>query len=214
MAWSAGLLLIAGWGIARGLAAFLAARDLRRFHEVEVTASSPPPLSATAAAPVVLETGPVDQRLWAEERVRAFARAAREPAPPPLAVLRIPKIGLEVPVLAGTEEWTLDRGVGWVEATARPGEPGNVAIAGHRDGFFRGLKEIRTGDAIEVATPGGRRSYRVDNIRIVRPDDVRVLEPTAAPTLTLITCYPFYFVGSAPKRYIVRATLAGTGPEG
>ncbi|HMK72412.1 MAG TPA: class D sortase, partial [Myxococcaceae bacterium] len=100
------------------------------------------------------------------------------------------------------------RAVGWVEGTARPGEPGNIGIAGHRDGFFRGLKDVRPGDALELAIPGGSRTYRIDRIRVVKPQDVRDLEPTTIPTVTLITCYPFYFVGSAPERYIVRATLA------
>jgi sortase A len=123
-------------------------------------------------------------------------------------VLRIPRIGLEVPVLAGTDEWTLDRGVGWIEGTTRPGEPGNVGIAGHRDGFFRGLKDVKSGDVIELATLTSRQNFRIEVIRIVSPADVQVLYPSPEPVLTLVTCFPFYFVGSAPERYVVRAVLS------
>jgi sortase A len=193
------------WGLARIVGGALEQRDLNRFRaaDAQVRAQAPP---APTLAPV--DPRAADQRLWAVERIHAYARALHDPGPSPLAVLRIPRIGLEVPVLAGTDEWTLDRAVGWVEGTARPGETGNVGIAGHRDGFFRSLKDVRPGDALELAIPGGSRSYRVDRIRVVHPHDVRDLESTALPTVTLITCYPFYFVGSAPERYIVRATLA------
>src|SRR6185503_18622734 len=100
---------------------------------------------------------------------------------------------------------TLDRGVGHIEHTAAPRSDGNSGIAGHRDGFFRGLKDIGSGDAIELETLGEREVYRVDRMWIVDPTDVSVLDPTPTPSLTLVTCYPFYFVGSAPQRYIVRA---------
>ena len=204
LAWGIGLLLLAVWGLGRVIGTALERRDLRRFRAAEAAAPAtlvpaPPSLSVDARA--------IDQSQWAEGRIRAYARALKEQGPNPLAVLRIPRIGLEVPVLAGTDEWTLDRGVGWVEGTARPGASGNVGIAGHRDGFFRGLKDLRVGDDIELATLEGRRSYQIADIRIVRPEDVEVLDPTPASTLTLITCYPFFVVGSAPQRYIVRATL-------
>lgn len=203
--WVLGIGLVAVWGLARVVGGALERSDLSRFREADarVRAQASP---APAFPPV--DARAVDQRLWAAERIHAYARTLQQPAPAPLAVLRIPRIGLEVPVLAGTDEWTLDRAVGWVEGTALPGEPGNVGIAGHRDGFFRGLKDVRPGDALELAIPGGSRSYRIERIRVVRPQDVRDLEQTAIPTVTLITCYPFYFVGSAPERYIVRATLA------
>ena len=123
----------------------------------------------------------------------------------PLGVLRIPHIRLEVPVLPGTGDAALDRGVGHIEGTAHPGTDGNSGIAGHRDGFFRGLKDVTPGDAIELATVRGTDVYRVDRIWVVDPEDVSVLDPTPTRALTLVTCYPFYFVGSAPKRFIVRA---------
>jgi len=125
----------------------------------------------------------------------------------PLAVLRIPKVHLEVPVLEGTDEFTLNRGVGRIAGTARPGQGGNIGIAGHRDGFFRPLKDISAGDSIELVTTSGTDRYAVDRVRITSPADVSALRPRAEPSLTLVTCYPFYFVGPAPKRYVVEASL-------
>jgi sortase A len=106
----------------------------------------------------------------------------------------------------------LNRGAGWIEGTAGLGSSGNVGVAGHRDGFFRGLKDINEGDAIEIATIDGSLTYKVSEIMIVEPKDVYVLEPTPDPSVTLVTCYPFYFVGNAPQRYIVRAVLEDGQP--
>ncbi len=124
-----------------------------------------------------------------------------------MAVLTSPAIKLEVPVLPGTDDLTLDRGVGHIDGTAIPGAAGNVGIAGHRDGFFRGLKDIHGGDTIDLTTEQGTESYVVDEILIVSPEDVFVLQSRSRDSLTLVTCYPFYFVGSAPKRYIVHASI-------
>ncbi|HET9037533.1 MAG TPA: class D sortase, partial [Myxococcaceae bacterium] len=135
----------------------------------------------------------------------AYARALARPAPPPLAVLRIPRLRFEAPVLAGTDEWTLDRAVGHIEGTAHPGQRGNVGLSAHRDGFFRVLKDVAEGDVLELALPGEVRRFRVDRLSIVGPDDVGVLSPSPSERLTLVTCYPFYFVGPAPKRFIVEA---------
>jgi len=145
--------------------------------------------------------------LWSPVRVRGWEDSLTRDAPA-LAVLRIPKIKLEVPILEGTDDWTLNRGVGHIEDTASPGAPGNIGIAGHRDGFFRGLKDIATGDVILMETRSGIERYTIDHIWIVQPEDVWVIDPTPARSITLVTCYPFYFIGSAPQRYIVRATLS------
>jgi sortase A len=126
----------------------------------------------------------------------------------PLAVLRIPKTHLEVAVLRGTDDATLNRGVGHIDGTALPGEHGNAGIAGHRDGFFRSLKDLGPADIIEIESPQGKETYRVERIWVVDPDEVSVLDPTPTRSLTLVTCYPFYFVGPAPQRYIVRAVHA------
>jgi sortase A len=204
-AWVIGVSLLAFVAGVKVVGDSLARREVRRFeHALQAAA----PAAAAAPSSLPLETHDVNQSLWAETRVQAYARALKVAAPAALAVLRIPRIGLEGPVLPGTDEWTLDRGLGWIEGTARPGELGNVGIAGHRDGFFRGLKDVKPGDAIEVTTVSGEQLFRIERISIVSPDDVGVLSPTSTPALTLVTCFPFYFVGSAPERYVVRAVLS------
>ena len=142
------------------------------------------------------------------KRISAW-RAGCRARPPPLAVLRVPKIGLEVAVLPGTDDFTLNRAVGHIDDTALPGTDGNSGIAGHRDGFFRGLKDVGRGDAIEIETLQGEEVYHVERVWVVYPEDVSVLDATATRSLTLVTCYPFYHVGPAPQRYIVRAVRAG-----
>ena len=156
-----------------------------------------------AAAPQ--QTTTPDLSLWGPERITAWRRALSEPAPSPLAVMRISKINLEVAVLPGTDEFTLNRAVGHIEDTALPGTDGNSGIAGHRDGFFRGLKDVAPGDAIELETLRGKEVYRVERTWVVDPEDVSVLDATPRRSLTLVTCYPFYHIGPAPQRYIVRA---------
>jgi sortase A len=131
----------------------------------------------------------------------------REPSPTPIAILRIQALRLEVAVLPGTDDRTLDRAIGHIEDTAQPGTDGNSGLAGHRDGFFRGLKDIGEGELLELDTLHGRDVYRVERTWIVNPEEVSVLNPTPGRTLTLVTCYPFYYVGSAPQRFIVRAAL-------
>ncbi len=150
---------------------------------------------------------PVDYSLWDEGRIEEYEESLGHDFGPPLAIVRIPALDLQVPLLEGTDDLVLNRGVGRIVGTARPGELGNIGIAGHRDGFFRGLKDIGEGDTIELETLTATDIYRIDKITIVTPQDVHVLEHQSVPTLTLVTCYPFYFVGKAPKRYIVSATL-------
>jgi sortase A len=152
----------------------------------------------------------IDFRLWEEKRIRGYRESLSLKKDTPLAVLRIDKLGIEVPVFDGTDDLTLNRGVGRIIGTARPGKPGNIGIAGHRDGFFRGLKDISVGDEVDLMMTATRTAYVVDQIEIVSPDDVRVLQPRSVPALTLVTCYPFYFVGDAPNRFIVHASLASS----
>ena len=146
-----------------------------------------------------------NQADWSDQRIRAFEQTRTVQADPPLAVLRIDKLGIAVPVYNGTDEFNLTRGVGRIKGTAWIEGEGNLGIAGHRDGFFRPLKDIVTGDTIEVQTASGRVRYTVSSITITDPSDVSVLSPTKEKTITLVTCYPFYYVGHAPKRYIVKA---------
>ena len=119
-------------------------------------------------------------------------------------MLTIPAIKLEVPIFDGTSEIALNRGLGRIEGTAGVGAAGNLGLAGHRDGFFRGLKDVQVGDAIDVESLEGTTRYRITELSIVEPTDVYVHAPTDSATLTLLTCYPFYFVGDAPQRYIVK----------
>lgn len=158
----------------------------------------------------IWHSGVPDFRLWSQKRIRAYQTSLAAIVSPPLGVLEISAIQLRVPVLEGTDELTLDRAVGHIPGTAPLGETGNIGIAGHRDGFFRGLKDVHVGETIDVYTQRGRSRYAVDEIQTVSPDDVSVLAPRAKPSLTLVTCYPFYFVGSAPLRYIVHAMAADT----
>jgi sortase A len=152
----------------------------------------------------------VDFSLWAGKRVTAYKQALATHLGAPLAVLTIPRLRLDVPVFEGTDELTLNRGAGRIVGTARPGEPGNIGIAAHRDGFFRGLKDVRPGDRIELAQLRHKFVYTVDNIAVVDPGDVTVLHARPQASLTLVTCYPFYFIGDAPQRYIVQASLANS----
>jgi sortase A len=191
IAWTFGVVCLVACGALYVDGAVGARRELERFAVLQAAALQQP------QAP--------DLSLWGSERISAWRRALSEPAPPPLAVMRIPKIRLEVPVLPGTDDFTLNRAVGHIEGTAQPGTEGNSGIAGHRDGFFRGLKDIATGDAIELETLREKEMYRVERIWIVAPEDVSVLDETPTRSLTLVTCYPFYHVGPAPQRYIVRA---------
>ena len=198
-AWAFGSTALAMWAVG-SLAGIAGARqDLQRFDALRVSAPQPAALARTAMP---------DISSWGLGRIRGWQAALAEPAPPPLAVLHIPKIGLEVAVLPGTDDFVLNRGLGHIQDTALPGTGGNSGIAGHRDGFLRGLKDVAVGDAVELETLEGRQAYRIERTWIVDPEDVSVLDPTPVQSLTLVTCYPFYFIGSAPQRFIVRAVRA------
>ena len=198
--WAFGVVSLVTWGALRIDGASGARHDLERFADLQAARAG---TSQPTAAP--------DLSLWDPKRISAWRSSLEEPAPPPLAVLRVPKIGLEVAVLPGTDDFTLNRAVGHIEDTALPGTDGNSGIAGHRDGFFRGLKDVGPGEAIELETLQGEEVYRVERVWVVYPEDVTVLAATPTRSLTLVTCYPFYHVGPAPQRYIVRAVRVG-GP--
>jgi sortase A len=139
----------------------------------------------------------------------------RRPAPTSgsiLGRLEIPRLGVSTIVRAGSDARTLNLAVGHIAGTALPGEAGNVGLAGHRDTFFRRLEAIRTDDEIRLVTVEGTHVYRVQRTDVVEPSDVWVLDSTGEPVLTLVTCYPFTYVGPAPDRFIVRALLAPSEP--
>lgn len=166
--------------------------------------------AAAGARALSMPASEPDRGLWSATRKAAYSRSLEADRGLPEAVLAVPSLALEVPVFAGTGPWALNRGAGRLEETAAPGTTGNVAIAGHRDGFFRVLKDIELGTEIELRTLHGAQRFEVSDIRIVDPLDVSVLEPSNEAILTLITCYPFYYVGFAPDRFIVRARLVSS----
>jgi sortase A len=139
------------------------------------------------------------------------SRSPRSPVRPKpgewVARLEAPSVGLAATVIEGSSDRMLARAAGHVEYTALPGEAGNVGIAGHRDTTFRAVRRLQTGDPLTLRTAKGVFHYKIERTFIVRPTDVYVLDPTDTPSLTLVTCYPFTFIGHAPKRYIVRAVL-------
>jgi len=139
------------------------------------------------------------------------------PEPPPegslIGRLEITRLGLRVMVLQGDSAQVLRRAVGHLPETTLPGEAGNVAVAGHRDTFFRPLRGVRPGDVITFETPSTAFQYQVEWTRTVPPSDVEVLRSTEARELTLITCFPFNYVGSAPNRFVVRAREIGEAPR-
>jgi sortase A len=146
--------------------------------------------------------------------------ASRSDEPPRLVAqgdaigeMEVPRLGLKVIVVEGDSAKILRRGVGHIVKTALPGKAGNVTLAGHRDTFFRPLRNIQPGDAITFKTLDGDFRYQVESTAVVRPDDLQVLEPSSEQMLTLITCFPFYYVGSAPNRFIVRARQVGVSSE-
>lgn len=204
--WTIGLLLLALFLSAEAWSSYASRRDLARFAE-QAAQQAALPLQAEAeplAPPVEGETEPEDSPL-----APPSARTTRSTSGDmPIAVLRIPRIDLQVPVGFGTSEQVLLRGAGLVEGTAPPGSAGNVAIAAHRDSHFRGLKDVAIGELIELDTPQGAHYYRITELSVVEPTAVEVLADVGEPVLTLVTCYPFYFVGHAPKRFIVRAVAA------
>jgi len=127
--------------------------------------------------------------------------------------IEIPRLGVSSVIRAGVDARTLRLAVGHIPGTALPGHSGNTGLAGHRDTFFRKLRDIRTFDEIRIVTPAGTVSYEVERTRIVKPEDTWVLDDTSIPSVTLVTCYPFTYLGSAPDRFIVRAITPAAPPR-
>ena len=206
-----GIILLGWYLVARGHSFFASKAAIARFEQTRSTPIEVDRHDSTATTS--LSSDPVDTTLWAKGRVEEFQQSLFAEMDTPLALLRIPGLGIEVPVFAGTDDLVLNRGVGQIEGTALPGEVGNIGIAGHRDGFFRPLKDIAVGDELVLETTSESITFVVEELHIVDPSDVWVLAPTDSPAITLVTCYPFYFIGSAPQRFIVRArTTATPGP--
>jgi sortase A len=199
---AAGLILVTAFVAIKVRSRISAWNAVRRFDAAQAAASHD-----DEEFPRLNPKTDVDFSLWSDGRIKDYLESLEQKTEAPLAVLRIPKLHLEVPVYEGSDDLTLNRGLGRIIGTAKLGDVGNTGIAGHRDGFFRGLKDIGPGDALELMLPHRTDHYAVTSISITNPDDVSVLDPTSSSSLTLVTCYPFYFVGSAPRRYIVQASL-------
>jgi len=153
------------------------------------------------------EVNAPDTTLWAPGRVADYQTSLNAELPPVLGVLSIPSIGLQVPVYPSDSELLMDRGSGVIDGMAYPHEAGNIGIAGHRDGYFRVLKDVQAGDKLLLETLEGPKNFVINTTQIVEIDDMALLQDTDEQTVTLVTCYPFYFVGHAPQRFIVTASL-------
>ncbi len=190
--WVIGISLLGGAFAAIAHTRDYQARQGRAFSDMERRASASPygpgspPVSASAGLPT---PGP-------------------DADPLVLGRIEIPRIGVSAIVREGDDDTTLTVAVGHVPGTARPGERGNMALAGHRDSFFRALRHIQVADVIHVRTPSRGYEYRVDSTEVVGAEETRVLDPTGEAVLTLVTCYPFGYLGHAPNRFIVHARLS------
>jgi sortase A len=201
---AAGTILLTVYAVARIDGWKSSSAALRAFDQTSV------PLRQGEIQRVGFHPGPSqapDFSLWSPQRIKAFAESLWLTEDQALAVIEMDRPPIRVPVFEGTDDLILNRGAGFIPGTARPGEDGNIAIAGHRDGFFRGLMFTQVGDSIRLRAADKVLVYRVDGTEIVDPEHVEILKDRIVPSLTLITCYPFYYIGSAPQRFIVHATL-------
>ena len=198
------MLLLAIFFLARGWGDYQSQSDIRAFEQSVIAESTPDTLPADVEKGRGSEP---DYTLWSSKRIDDYHESKAQRDNLPLAILSIAKLNLKVPVYNGTDEINLNRGAGRIKGTAMVGSSGNLGIAGHRDGFFRVLKDVEIGDSMNMLTYKGNSEFVVTSITIVDPSDVSVLAPTDDSTITLVTCYPFYFVGHAPKRYIVKGEL-------
>ena len=199
--WSVGVALLVTYAAARSWYAQGRDQGVAMFEAVR---GEDQQLSLASAAPASPGDS-VDMSTWSPARIEHYRESLRDAAVPQ-ALLRISSVKLVVPVFEGTSDRNLNRGAGRIEGTARIGEAGNVGIAAHRDGFFRVLRDVRVGDELLLERVSGTDRYRIVSTSIVDPSDVSVLATTTDEhSITLVTCYPFYYVGSAPRRFIVRA---------
>lgn len=194
------LVRFAQWGcvalgalMCAGYAAALLAGEIGRRNDVATFENA---ARFTAPSP--------DLSLWSPARIDKFTASMRLPISEPIGILRVSALQLTVPLYAESTELHLNRGVTLIAGMSGPDEGGNVGIAGHRDGYFRVLKNIQRGDLVELQTRAHAHRYRIVATDIVDASDHEMLEDTEEPTLTLVTCYPFYHVGHAPQRFVVR----------
>jgi sortase A len=201
--YAAAVLLLGGWSavtVEARLYGYFQEQHLARLIETEHST----PVPATPA--------PAPLRLLPAQPTPAPAPTPDAPRTDLVGRIEIPRLNLRAIIAEGIDTVTLRRAVGHVPGTPMPGEAGNVVLAGHRDTFFRALKNIRAEDVVRITTPRGRFEYVVEATVVVEPTRTDVLDATAEPSVTLVTCYPFYLVGDAPDRFVVRARLIGANP--
>ncbi len=191
---ASGLSVLEGACYIAGLA--LTAVALAAFANSELRAAS-----AQARVP--------DMQLWSDSAKARYVEAIAAEPEAVLGTLSIPRLELEVPVYASASDLNLDRGAGIIDGMAYPHELGHIGIAGHRDGYFRAIKDLEIGDRVELETLDGTKVFAVEDLRIVETSELSYLAETDDQRLTIVTCYPFYFAGSAPQRFLARAVPVG-----
>jgi sortase A len=196
--WILGIASLGMWGYSSLARVLYQAYESRSFDRA---AGSSAPLDRSAPA----------VELRSNDGIASIGRVDRAPASEPpfsteiIGRLSVPKLHLSAMVREGIDANTLRLAVGHIPTTALPGQAGNVGVAGHRDTFFRGLKDLKAKDVIQFSTPNGRFNYEVESLKVVEADNVGVLAPSGENSLTMVTCYPFSYVGPAPKRFVVTA---------
>jgi sortase A len=186
-------------------------QDIAEFEQVVSASGYAPDSTSTVSSDLSSETLPApDTNLWAPGRIADYEASMQMETPQILGLLEVPSVGLKVPIYPSDSELNMDRGAGIIDGMAYPHEPGNIGIAGHRDGYFRVLKDVQVGDKLLLQTLSGPKQFTVDTRQIIEIDNLSVLQDTQNQTVTLVTCYPFYFVGHAPQRFIVTASLDNT----
>lgn len=186
-------------------------QGIERFEEARTATTEPGEASGTPS-PSDITTGwrdaarEADTSEWAPGRIEAWQAAQEEFSDTPVALLDIPALDLRIPVYEGADDPQLDLGVGRIPGTTRIGQAGNIGLSSHRDGYFRKLRHIEIGDRILLqALDGQTYTYEVHERSVIDPEEVHVLYPQGDDRVTLVTCYPFWFVGPAPQRFIVAA---------
>jgi sortase A len=212
LAWGVGVTLLLSYGGARLWLDTSRETAVESFRQMSKPASYPSQTSARVDSTTLafesettLQVSAPDTAHWSEGRKRAFDQVLPSDLQMPVAILRIDDLTLEVPVYPSTDEWNLNRGAGWIEGTSPIGGSGNVGVAAHRDGYFRALQHVELGQKLVLETLSSTIEYRITGSRIVAPDAVEVLSQTARDSITLVTCYPFYYLGPAPQRFVVTA---------
>lgn len=219
LCWGLGLALLGYAALLKLHEAQASEAGLQAFALAAAAADSPALTTAASSTPTPSETldlgqlQALDQSLWSKKRIAQFAEITKTNSDMPLAILRIDALNILVPIYPDASDFNLNRGAGWIEDTASVNERGNIGIAAHRDSFFRALKDAKKGQKMSLQTLQGTRHFTLAKIQVIDPSDVSVLEATSDTRLTLVTCYPFYHVGSAPQRYIVTATEDISAPK-